>query len=152
MKQLFSLASLLFLSSCAQLPEPVNGWIDIPLTENTFSESAVTYKSGTYEIPLYAYEALEYKLGILEGDTVTYEWRVEMENPELLEVEFHGHTDRVGDEPGLLMFYKIHNDGEESGTLTAPFSGIHGWYLNNQSAEDIVVVLNVAGFYSELEQ
>jgi len=36
--------------------------------------------------------------------------------------------------------------------LTAPFSGIHGWYLNNQSTEDIVVVLNVAGFYSELEQ
>ena len=152
MKQLFLLASLLFLSSCAQLPEPVNSWIDIPLTKNTFSESAVTYKSGTYEIPLYAYEALEYKLGILEGDTVTYQWRVEMENPELLEVEFHGHTDRVGDEPGLLMFYKIHNDGEESGTLKAPFSGIHGWYLNNQSAEDIVVVLNVAGFYSELEQ
>jgi hypothetical protein len=75
-----------------------------------------------------------------------------MENHELLEVEFHGHTDRVGNEPGLLMFYKIHNDGEESETLTAPFSGIHGWYLNNKSAEDIVVVLNVAGFYSELEQ
>jgi hypothetical protein len=151
MKQLSLLTVSFFMFSCAQLPEPVNGWIDIPLTENTFSESTVTYKSGRYEIPLYAYEALEYKLGILEGDTVTYSWTVDMQDPELLEVEFHGHTDRVNDEPGLLMFYKIHNEGEESGTLTAPFSGIHGWYLNNQSDEDIVVVLNVAGFYTEIE-
>jgi hypothetical protein len=41
------------------------------LSENAFSESAVTYKTGSYEIPVYAYEALEYKLGILKGDTVT---------------------------------------------------------------------------------
>ena len=152
MKHLFCLTAVTFLFSCAQLPEPVNGWIDIPLSENTFSESAIGYKTASYEIPIYAYEALEYKLGILEGDTVTYSWSVTMENPELLEVEFHGHTDRVNDEPGLLMFYKIHNEGEESGTLKAPFSGIHGWYLNNQSDEDIVITLNVSGFYTELEQ
>ncbi|PCJ42236.1 MAG: hypothetical protein COA71_06515 [SAR86 cluster bacterium] len=152
MKPLFYITALIFLFSCAQLPEPVNGWIDIPLSENTFTESDVPYKTSTYEIPLYAYAALEYKLGILEGDTVIYEWSVEMETPELLEVEFHGHTDRVNDEPGLLMFYKIHNEGKGSGTLTAPFSGIHGWYLNNHSAEDIVVVLKVTGFYSELAQ
>jgi hypothetical protein len=41
------------------------------LSKNTFSESAVTYKTGSYEIPVCAYEALEYKLGILKGDTVT---------------------------------------------------------------------------------
>lgn len=152
MKYLLLLIPISLLVSCAQLPEPVNGWIDIPLSENTFHESTVTYKTGSYEIPVYAYEALEYKLGILEGDTVAYEWSVAMANPQLLEVEFHGHTDRVGDEPGLLMYYKIHNEGKESGTLKAPFSGIHGWYLNNRSDEDIVVTLNVSGFYTELEQ
>lgn len=152
MKYLFLLFPMAILTSCAQLPAPVNGWIDIPLSEDTFSQSEVAFKTATYEIPLYPYEALEYKLGILEGDTVTYEWSVVMSNPELLEVEFHGHTDRVGDEPGLLMYYKIHNEGKESGTLKAPFSGIHGWYLNNQSDEDIVITLNVSGFYTELEQ
>ncbi len=152
MKYLLLLIPISLLASCAQLPEPVNGWIDIPLSENTFRESTVTYKTGSYEIPVYAYEALEYKLGILEGDAVAYEWSVAMANPELLEVEFHGHTDRIGDEPGLLMYYKVHNEGKESGTLKAPFSGIHGWYLNNRSDEDIVVTLNVSGFYTELEQ
>ncbi|MAM70496.1 MAG: hypothetical protein CMP91_05055 [Gammaproteobacteria bacterium] len=152
MKLILTLSVGILLSSCAQLPEPVNGWIDIPLSENTFSESELEYRSDTIEIPLYAYDALEYKLGIAEGDTITYEWEVEMADPQLLEVEFHGHTERVGDDPGLLMFYKIHNEGEESGTLTAPFSGIHGWYLNNQSEEDIVVSLRVAGFYTLIEQ
>lgn len=152
MKNLLLIFALLILNACSNLPEPVNGWIDIPLSEGTFAESDVAYRSETIEIPLSAYEALEYKLGMEEGDTITYQWTVAMQNPELLGVEFHGHTDRVGDEPGLLMFYKIHNEGEESGTLTAPFSGIHGWYLNNQSEEAIVVTLNVAGFYTNLDQ
>ena len=151
MRPLVCLLSLTFLVSCAQTPTAVNGWIDIPLSENTYAQSSTDYKSGTYEIPVASGEALEYKLNIMEGDSVSYEWTVEMQDSELLEVEFHGHTDRVGEEPGLRMFYSIHKDGRESGTLTAPFSGIHGWYLNNTSEEDVVVVLNVAGFYTEVD-
>lgn len=75
-----------------------------------------------------------------------------MENSELLDVDFHGHTNRIGDEPNLLMYYKVHNDGQESGPLNAPFSGIHGWHLNNRSEEDIVLILNLSGFYSEPEE
>lgn len=58
-----------------------------------------------------------------------------MANPELLTAEFHGHTERVGHTPGTVMFYKIHTDGKESGSLKAPLTGIHGGYLNNESAE-----------------
>ena len=152
MKNFLYLASVTFLFSCTQLPEPVNGWIDIPLSDNTFSESVISYKSGAYEIPIYAYEALEFQVAILENDTVNYEWSVDMDSPELLDVEFHGHTDRIGDEPGLLMYYKVHNDGEGVGTLKAPFNGIHGWYFNNRSEEDIVIILNLSGFYTESEQ
>ena len=150
MKLLVYLFTSILLMSCAQTPKAVNGWIDIPLTDNTYNESTNDYKTGTYEIPVASNEALEFKLGVLEGDSISYEWSVDMQNTDLLEVEFHGHTDRVGEEPGLLMFYTIHNEGRESGTLTAPFSGIHGWYLKNTSEEDIVVVLNVAGFYTEV--
>ncbi len=35
------------------------------------------------------------------------------------------------------------------GALRAPFTGIHGWYLNNQSTEDVVVRLKVAGHYTD---
>ena len=130
------------------LPEAVNGWIEYPLAENTFAESTVAFQHGRYQIPVAAGDALEYKLRIMEGDTVVYNWTVDMQLPALLNVEFHGHTDREPGEDGLLMFYKIHNEGRESGRLTAPFTGIHGWYLHNQSAENIVVELEVAGFYT----
>ena len=36
------------------------------------------------------------------------------------------------------------------GTLVAPFTGIHGWYLRNDTEAPIVVRLKVAGFYELL--
>ena len=35
-----------------------------------------------------------------------------------------------------------------SGTLTAPFSGIHGWYWENQTDGEVTVTLSAAGFYN----
>jgi hypothetical protein len=34
-----------------------------------------------------------------------------------------------------------------AGTLTAPFSGIHGWYWQNAGNSDITVTLSTAGYY-----
>ena len=35
-----------------------------------------------------------------------------------------------------------------SGTLTAPFAGIHGWYWENQTTGEVTVTLSAAGFYN----
>jgi hypothetical protein len=35
-----------------------------------------------------------------------------------------------------------------AGTLTAPFSGIHGWYWLNTTDKDQTVTLSTAGFYN----
>jgi hypothetical protein len=53
---------------------------------------------------------------------------------------------------GDLMFYRKADGGSERGSLVAPFSGIHGWYLVNGTDEPIVVRLEVAGFYELLPQ
>ena len=37
---------------------------------------------------------------------------------------------------------------EASGTLTAPFSGIHGWYWENVGDQEITVTLTSAGYYN----
>ena len=34
-----------------------------------------------------------------------------------------------------------------SGSLVAPFEGVHGWYLQNQSDKPVAVHLKVSGFY-----
>jgi len=40
----------------------------------------------------------------------------------------------------------------EPGTLAAPFTGIHGWYLRNDAEAPIVVRLKVAGFHELLHE
>lgn len=129
---------------------PAGDWIEVPLSSATYWEQPVGYKTGEYEIPVAAGSDLEYKIGMAEGAMVVYDWNVAMADPSLLKVEFHGHTEQQPGTPGTVMFYKIHSEGKESGTLKAPFTGIHGWYLNNTSDEDVVVRLKVAGVFDEL--
>jgi hypothetical protein len=125
-------------------------WNDIPLTEGTFHEGAVPFKQSESEILVPAGDGPEFKLAMNAGDTIVYAWTSDIADPALMDVEFHGHTDPV-DGMGDLMFYKVHNEGRESGTMTAPFTGIHGWWLNNRSDKDVTVKLTVAGFYEDAE-
>lgn len=126
-------------------------WVTVPLTKNTYYESAREYSVEDFNILVLNQSALEFKLDINAGDVITYAWSVEMENPELLTIEFHGHTEREGDEQGTVMFYKTHKGNQEQGALVAPFSGIHGWYLKNDSDEDIRIQLQVSGFFEKAE-
>jgi hypothetical protein len=147
-------------AGCASLDEqaatPPAGsspWNEIPLAPGVFREQGRDYRSDLIDIPVGAYGELEYKLGMNAGDSIVYRWdAVELSSPNLLYAEFHGHTERVGDAPGDLMFYRKASGGNESGALTAPFTGIHGWYLKNDTDRAIVVRLNVAGFYELLAQ
>lgn len=143
------LASLVALEGCASLAEPAGDWVDVPLTPNTWWEQGAGYREAQYSIPLASGEALEHKITMAEGAMVVYEWTTELGEDALLTAEFHGHTERVGEAPGTVMFYVIHEEGRESGALRAPFEGIHGWYFHNQGDADIVVELRVAGFFSD---
>jgi len=153
----FGLTLVLLVGGCAAVAEqsgdtaatPPPEWIDVPLSPETWWQQTAAWKTGVHEIPLAAGVALEHMLTMNAGDMVIYDWTVAMDDPSLLTAEFHGHTERVGTEPGTVMFYKMHTDGKESGTLRAPFTGVHGWYLNNESDQDIVVRLHVAGYYTE---
>jgi hypothetical protein len=127
-------------------------WNEKPLVEGVFREYSADYRSDVIDIPLEPLGELEYKLGLNEGDSIVYQWdAVDLEKPELLYAEFHGHTPPV-DNTGDLMFYRKANGATERGVLVAPFTGIHGWYLRNEGEEPIVVRLKVAGFYELLEE
>jgi uncharacterized iron-regulated membrane protein len=139
------------LIACSNDSEEPEDWIEVPLSEATYFGSDSEYREGEYEILVLRNTALEYKLGMNKGQSLSYRWTVDMARPELLTAEFHGHTHRVGEEPGTVMFYKIHQDGEEQGSLVAPFDGIHGWYFDNNSDEDITINLRAAGFFEVLE-
>ncbi len=127
-------------------------WNELPLADGVFREYSTEYRTDVIDIPLEPFGELEYKLGLEEGAAITYRWEaVDLEDPELLYAEFHGHTEPVNG-VGDLMFYRQAYGTNESGMLVAPFTGIHGWYLRNEGDAPIVVRLHVAGFYELLPQ
>ena len=150
-----ALSCLILTASVAFAAEetpPAPEWIDAPLSPETWWDQAAegkgTFTTQTYDISLAAGMELEHMLQMQEGAMIVYHWTVTMDEPSQLTAEFHGHTERSGTAPGTVMFYTKHNNGKESGSLRAPFTGSHGWYLNNQSTQDIVVRLQVAGYFT----
>ena len=143
---------LLGMVSAAMAVSAQINWNELPISDGTFNVHTGEFRSDTIDIPLDGNGELEYKLHIEGGNAIVYEWNVlGIEDPNLLYSEFHGHTEAV-DNVGDLMFYRKADGGRERGSLTAPFTGIHGWYLVNRTDEPIVVRLDVAGFYELLPQ
>jgi len=127
-------------------------WNEMPMPEGSADLTRSfdrPYRTDTIDIPLGANDGdLEYKLNMRAGDAVVYSWRVlEIDNPDWFYSEFHGHTEPDAEGVGDLMFYRKETGSADNGYFVAPFEGIHGWYLQNQSENPVVVRLEVAGFY-----
>lgn len=127
-------------------------WNEIPAPtgKEAIARSYPTaFRTDTIDIPIRGNDGdLEYKIAMKAGDSVVYSWEVmQTIMPEELYSEFHGHTEPVGG-TGTLMFYRKATGTRDNGTLTAPFEGIHGWYLQNQSERPVVIRLRLAGFYT----
>jgi hypothetical protein len=84
------------------------------------------------------------------GDSLVYSWTVDgVPSDEEFYYDFHGETPAgPGGKPAAVVVeYKQATGRSSNGTLVAPIQGVHGWYLQNQSAKTVVVKLKLAGFY-----
>jgi hypothetical protein len=148
-------AAAIALSTLASDSSAIAGqvqWKEIPAPtgDRAIARSFPTaFRTDTVDIPIRGNDGdLEYKIAMKAGDTVVYSWEVmQTIMPDELYSEFHGHTEPVQGS-GTLMFYRKSTGTSDHGTLTAPFEGIHGWYLQNQSARPVVIRLRMAGFYT----
>jgi hypothetical protein len=114
--------------------------------------STTAYRQDVIDIPLNTPDLglgdaeLEYKVRMTEGDSLVYSWRVEgIENPQEFYFDFHGEGVISGQVQ--VVEYRQATGTRSSGGLIAPIDGVHGWYLQNQSAKPVVVRLTLAGFY-----
>jgi hypothetical protein len=131
-------------------PPAVNGWREHPLREGVISIRPAKWRTDSVDVAVPAGKGLEYKLTMKKGETMVYNVSYgSLADPGQMVSEFHGHTPQV-DGVGDLMFYSKTGGSPQSGSFTAPWDGIHGWYLKNDSPLDVVVRIELAGFY-ELE-
>jgi hypothetical protein len=103
--------------------------------ERAFQEETVTFT-------LAPREGMEYKYRLDKGEALLYSWTA------TATVNFEAHAEPDGAPRGYAQTYEKGQGTRQSGTLTAPFSGIHGWFWENTTDEEMTVTLSAAGFYN----
>jgi hypothetical protein len=78
-----------------------------------------------------------------KGQALLYSWTA------TAPVNFEVHAEPDGAPKGYAQTYeKKDSQRQASGTLTAPFPGIHGWFWENTTDAPVTVTLKSAGFYN----
>ena len=101
------------------------------------------FQSETVAFMLGPHEGMEYKYRLDKGESLLYSWSA------TTAVNYELHAEPDGAPAGYAQSYeKKPTTSQASGTLTAPFPGIHGWYWENPTDATITVTLKSAGFYN----
>ena len=116
-------------------------------------EYPTPFRSDTIDIPLKGADSggseLEYKVKMKAGQTLIYSWSVAAP-PEEFYSDFHSQKWPDSSPKETVISHKSGSGLGGNGAMVAPFDGIHGWYLQNQSEKPVVVHLKISGFYELL--
>jgi hypothetical protein len=109
----------------------------------TIAHQDAPFKQETVEFKVGPRQGMEYKYRLDKGEALLYSWK--STGP----VNYELHAEPDGAPKGYAQSYeKGEAAGQASGTLTAPFPGIHGWYWENTSDKEITVSVTTAGYYN----
>jgi hypothetical protein len=101
------------------------------------------FQNETVEFKLAPRSYIEYKYRLDQGESLLYSWKASAP------VNFEAHAEPDAGPRGYAQSYeKGSATAAASGTLTAPFTGIHGWWWENASDQEVTVTLTAAGFYN----
>ena len=101
------------------------------------------FQQETVELEVGPRQWVEYKYRLDKGEALLYSWKTSG----AVNVDFHAEPD--GGPRGYAQTYETKQAATEaSGTMTAPFPGIHGWYWENTTDQDITVTLTASGYFN----
>jgi hypothetical protein len=87
---------------------------------------------------------LEWKVRMHAGQTLVYSWSADAPAEEFYS-DFHGESAPAPEVK--VATYKKGVGAGFHGSMVAPFDGVHGWYLQNQSEQPVTVRLTLSGFF-----
>jgi len=109
---------------------------------STVVHQEAPFKAETVDFKIAPGQGMEYKYRLDKGESLLYSWKT------TVPVNYELHAEPDGAPRGYAQSYEKSQAMGQSGTLTAPFPGIHGWYWENTSNSEITVTLTTAGYYN----
>ena len=103
------------------------------------AQDGVGQPDDRYTIELGPFESTEFKYTLAEGDKMRFEWRAT--GP--IDFDMHSHPFEGGVD--LTESYAIDKAAAQGGVYTAQFTGIHGWYWQNRTSDNVTLTLEAAG-------
>ncbi|HLH43959.1 MAG TPA: hypothetical protein VKV74_13295 [Bryobacteraceae bacterium] len=116
-----------------------------PVSAGVFTPQPRIYKVDSEDFQLRPGEGMEMKYHMEKGAVMVYAWKADGK----LAYEFHGEPDQKPDKDYYESYELDDKTGKDAsyGSFTAPSTGIHGWFWQNKSGQDIKFHLSVAGFF-----
>lgn len=106
----------------------------------TLSDQAI--HTDRWERELEPYEAVEFKYTMAEGQPLLFRWSASG----VLDYDMHSHPFEGGED--LTESYGVGEARAMQGFYVAPFTGIHGWYWQNRTLDNVTLVLETTGGFT----
>lgn len=126
------------LSEAGELTEAERG----ALREGAFTLTGEAMRVDRQEFTIRPYAALEFKYTLAEGEPLVFSWT----STAPVTIDMHAHPFEGGE--ALTESYSQGEKTGESGVYVAPFTGIHGWYWQNRTLDNVTVTINAAGGFT----
>jgi hypothetical protein len=111
-----------------------------PVKQGESQLYAAGFRTDDVEFVLQPYDYIEYKYHLVQGAPMMFSWTADAP----LTQEFHGEPDA---NPEAVVSYDKSTKRSANGALTAPMTGIHGWFFENPGNTPIRIHLVSSGFY-----
>jgi hypothetical protein len=100
------------------------------------------FKTDHWEFDLLPYEGIEMKYRLAQGQPMIFAWKTT--GP----VNYDMHSVPDPGDPEATESFSIADASSQTAVYVAPFTGIHGWYWQNRSLENVTVSIDSTGGYS----
>ena len=111
--------------------------------EGPLDPTTGTYKIDAIDFTLFPGQAVEYKYRLVEGATMIYTWKADAP------VRFDFHTVPDGKPISASERFEAGEVTQASGVYKAPYTGLHGWWWQNNGQKEVTIRIQTAGFYSQ---
>jgi hypothetical protein len=101
------------------------------------------WRVDTREFTIRPGTGMEFKYELDRSATMLYSWKADGF------VDYDFHTEPEGKPSSASESFDKGQASQRRGSYTAPYDGIHGWYWENKSNQDVKLVLQTSGFYDE---